>query len=161
MKMSIYLHKYVVDILKTFGELTSVVNKILQEGENGTLQLTDLPACKNRNGAGRYEIDITNKWYIGLLYESPLNSPRVSIRRILYWFVDFEIYNELGWKAVNAFEDSSQKRNLKIINDVTGGLYKLKTLNKNDCRLSERIDDVIESVNSLKEYLTYGRNSNE
>ena len=90
-----------------------------------------------------------------------MNSPRVSIRRILYWFVDFEIYNELGWKAVNAFEDSSQKRNLKIINDVTGGLYKLKTLNKNDCRLSERIDDVIESVNSLKEYLTYGRNSNK
>lgn len=46
MIQSVYLHKYVVDTLCLFGDLSEVVNRILQEGADGNIELIDRPPCK-------------------------------------------------------------------------------------------------------------------
>ena len=59
MIQSIYLHKYIVDTLSLFGDLSVVINRILQEGADGKIDILDRPPCMNRDGAGRYNITIT------------------------------------------------------------------------------------------------------
>ena len=71
MIQSVYLHKYVVDTLCLFGDLSEVVNRILQEGADGNIELIDRPPCKNREGAGRYNITINQSDYIDMLQSYP------------------------------------------------------------------------------------------
>ena len=48
MQFSIYLHKDIVQTLKCFGDLNTVVNKILEEGANNKIDVMNRPACRSR-----------------------------------------------------------------------------------------------------------------
>ena len=66
MKQSIYLHKQIVDVLRCYGDLEEVINKILQEAANGKFDVMNKPPCPDRTGAGRYDIDIKEPNYLEL-----------------------------------------------------------------------------------------------
>ena len=154
MIQSVYLHKYVVDTLCLFGDLSEVVNRILQEGADGNIELIDRPPCKNREGAGRYNITINQPDYIDMLQYYPVNSPKLSIRRILYWFVDFAVYDDLGWKTVNRYEDKELKRLIKHIDTARSSLKRVGIAKKGDKKVERELIVIDELLNKLEEYLS-------
>ena len=110
MQFSIYLHKDIVQTLKCFGDLNTVVNKILEEGANNKIDVMNRPACRSRDGATKYLVDITEPTYLELYAEFGPYNQSISIRRLLYWFVENDIADELGWKIVNNFVDMNKER---------------------------------------------------
>ena len=151
MKMSIYLHSYVANALKMFGELDDVVNRILQAGADNKIEILNKPRCANRDGASRYDINITQEDYLQLLEVYSPNSSTISIRRLLYWFVDNEMYEVLDWNLTNAYVDKKQERARNYLQSIDGYLKKLTLLYKNNeqlkvltSRVTRRLDDVRE-----------------
>lgn len=156
MIQSIYLHKYIVDTLSLFGDLSVVVNRILQEGADGKIDILDRPPCMNRDGAGRYNITITQPEYLELLQCYSVNSPKISIRRIIYWFVDFAIYEQLGWRPTRRYEDKSLQTLCRHIDKARASIARIALLRKYDeetIKMTSSIDDLIVK---LKEYLENG-----
>lgn len=126
MQFSIYLHKDIIQTLKCFGDLNTVVNKILEEGANNKIDIMNRPACRSREGATKYLIDITEPVYLELYEEFGPYNQSISIRRLLYWFVENDIADELGWKIVNNFVDVNKERARKKLaaaqHELTGAL---------------------------------------
>ena len=115
MKMSLYLHKRIVDVLRCYGDLEDVINRLLSE-----VDPMDYPKCEPRNGAGRYVVNIIEPNYLELLSMYGPFSSKISIRRLLYWFVDNEIYDELGWEPCNEYVDKSKEMfNTKLANAIS------------------------------------------
>lgn len=149
MKLSIYLHKDRVDILRTFGDnLSDVINKILDESDNGAFDIEDKPECESRAGACRYDIRITNENYVNMLKSFGVKSKRISLRRLVYWFVDNEIYNDIGWEATNTYLDTDSIRFNKKLDNIISDLTSLSITSTDFER--EAIDEVIDSLNLLR-----------
>ena len=115
MKLSIYLHDEIYNILRCFGQLDDVVDKMLKAWENGEIDISCKQPCPGRDNAKRYDIEIRNRTYLAILSEEGPNSFRYSLRRALYWFVEEEIYNELRWTMETKFVN---KQFEKFVNDV-------------------------------------------
>ena len=149
MVISIYLHKEIANTLKTFGTLEEVVNKILIAGAEGNYDITDKPNCVSREGARRYEINITEPEYLELLKTFPINSSRISLRRLLYWFVENEIYVDLNWIPVNNYINEGKIVINKIIRNIETNLFKLnKHLQDN---LQNECQEIINLLKSLED----------
>lgn len=101
MTMHLHLHHRLVETLEQFGSLSEVTNRILQLAAEGVYDIHNLPPCPPRKGCLYCSIEVTEPTYLAE-YEArgPLDRS-ISLRRILYWFVDNEIYNELSWQPVN------------------------------------------------------------
>lgn len=156
MIVSIYLHKYIVDTLKLFGNLEETINKILQAGADGDIEILDRPPCTNRDGASRYEIDITQQDYLELLECYPTNSPKVSIRRIIYWFVDFAIYEQLGWKTNNKYINKELEQLFKHIGKARSSIARVAMSKRNDDTVSKKVKIIDGKLLELEEYLKNG-----
>lgn len=126
MKISSYLRPDVVETLMMFGNIHDVTNRILQEGENGSFSLEDIPASEVSKNKVRVNINVTNEYYLSLLETYGIRSPRISISRILTWFVDNEIYNELEWNIVNDFISKKDKTIKNSIDKLLNEMNKLK-----------------------------------
>lgn len=97
MKMSVQLHRDYYNFICHFGTLNEVVNKILEAAERGEIEIYDnKDTAPPATDASRYNVEITNKAYIQMVGLLGSRSPTISLRRILYWFVDNEIYTVLG-----------------------------------------------------------------
>lgn len=127
MKVSVYLHSYIVDILRVYGKLDDVINAVLDEADNGMFDITDKPNCESRDGASRYSVEITNENYITLMQTYPPNSSKISLRRLLYWFVDNEIYEECGWSpnAIKRRDNSKINKKITLLLDEATKLQNL------------------------------------
>ena len=101
MTINIHLHKEIADSLRCFGDLSTVVNRILQAGADGLIDIMDKDACPDKDGCEHCRIDITEPNYLELYKTYGPKNRRISLRRLLYWFVENEIYDELGWQTVN------------------------------------------------------------
>lgn len=156
MIMSVYLHQYVVNTLTLFGDLSDVANNILQAGADGKIEILDRPPCINRDGCGRYNVDITQQDYLELLQCYPMNSPKISIRRLLYWFVDFAVYEQLGWKITKKYDDKSERLLLKNLDKARTAIARVAVLKKNDEDISRQIESIDNLIVKLKEYLRNG-----
>ena len=151
MKQSIYLHREIVDTLRCFGELDEVINKILLEAASGKFDLMDKPPCPDRSGAGRYEVDIVEPNYLDLLNIYTPFSPKISIRRLIYWFVENEIYTSLGWEQIKNFES----RNARLFkNKIANALSEMQS-SKRYCPTGAKsyVDIICKDINILQEYL--------
>ena len=144
MKISVYLHKYIVDVLKTFGKLSDVINRILEEGDEGKFDICNKPPCEPREGASRYDVDITNEAYLSMFKMYGAKSKSISIRRLLYWFVDYEVYVDLGWEQVNEYIDENQARVNKIIDNIINDLNRLEMYLKNEGNITHAKDLLLE-----------------
>lgn len=144
MKLSVYLHQYIVDTLRMYGRLDDVVNTILDEADNGMFDVIDKPNCESRDGASRYMINVTNENYLALMESHPPNSSKISLRRLIYWFVNNEIYNECGWSTDNVFKRAENNKVYKKIMELKDSANKLAPI------VSENYDAII----TLTEILT-------
>lgn len=155
MIFSIYLHKHIAETLMCYGDLSDVVNKILETSEQGIFDLIDMPKCESREGATRYNIDVTNETYLSLVENFPPNSPRLSLRRILYWFVEQEMYEVLEWEATNEYISKDKEKILKKIGGIDSELTKLqRNLNYEEYEI---VQDILEKLIKLKEVVENGR----
>ena len=152
MIISIYLHRPIVETLRCFGTLTEVVDKILSAGDDGTIDIMDKPPAPDRNGAGRYDIDVTNENYLSLLETFSINSPKISIRRLLYWFVDNEMYNELDWEISSNNKDKRLVKINKCITAINNEYEKLSILIGKE---NNMLEGIAKSINLLKESYSY------
>lgn len=143
MKLSIYLHSDIVDVLKTYGKLDDVVNSMLDAADEGEFEIENKPSCRPRDGAGRYDINVTNATYLSLLNTYGVKSKAISLRRLIYWFVENEIFNEIGWDTVNDYVDRDTLKWNKQIDRVLNELERLKTM----CNYSN--SDVISHAEDL------------
>jgi hypothetical protein len=125
MRLSVYLHSYIVDKLRMYGKLDDVVNAILDEADNGMFDILDKPNCESREGASRYNIEVTNETYLSLAETFPLGSSRISLRRLIYWFVENEMYDECGWTTDNILSRKNKTKVLKKILDLKENSKKL------------------------------------
>lgn len=156
MVVSIYLHKYVVDILQLFGNLDETINRILQSGADGDIEILDRPPCINRNGASRYNVNITQRDYLELLRSYPINSPKISIRRIVYWFVDFAIYEQLGWKVDKKYTNKEVEQLCKYIDKARSFIAKVAMSKRNDDTVTKKVTIIDGKLLELEEYLKNG-----
>ena len=143
MKQSVYLHNYVTDVLLTFGDLNDVINKILDASDEGHFDITDKPSCESREGASRYNVNITNQTFIQMIKMYGEKNKSLSLRRLLYWFVDNEIYNDLGWEPIRDYIDKDDKIFNCILDDL------LSTLDKLWFKCKEREEGVVTNVKDL------------
>lgn len=141
MIQSVYLHDYIVDTLKMYGELDICINKILKHVEVNGLQIEDLPECPSRIDAKRYNVFINNSYYNELVEAYGIKSKRISLRRLLYYFIDNELYNEYGWEPINDYVSTNDAKINKQYAKVSAELNKLLSLllKNNDDRASNII----------------------
>ena len=155
MIFSVYLHKNVSEILMCYGELSEVVNRILSLAEEGVIDIVDMPRCQPRVGATRYDIDITSEYYLSLAKTFPPNSSRISLRRLLYWFVESEVYDELGWTVKSQYDSDEKRRILRKLTTIKSDMAKLtRMLNMEEQVHANVISDYIEN---LEEMIKNGR----
>lgn len=153
MIFSVYLHDYVADTLKCYGTLDEVVNKILETSEQGIFDVIDMPKCEPRDGATRYNIDVTNEYYITLVNAYSINSPKISLRRILYWFVQQEMADVLGWVPSNEYKDRQKVKILKKLNAVRAELERISMLlTENENNFMKAILEHLKNVEDMVNY---------
>lgn len=152
---SIYLHKEIAETLMCYGTLSDVVNKILNLAEEGAYDIVDLPSCRSREGATRYNIDVKSEYYNTLVTTFPVNSARISLRRILYWFVEQEMYDQLEWVPNSFYESSDKKRILKKLNTVKSDLNKIRRLLY--VEENSYLATILTHIENLEEIINNGR----
>lgn len=122
MTVSVYLHDEILSLLKCFGDIDNVVNKILDAGSAGEITIMDKPAAPDRSGAKRIDVNIYNEEYLSLMRQFGAKSPRCSLRRLLYWFVEDEVYTLLDWDMKNDYvseqEQKTKSRFIRLIEAV-------------------------------------------
>ena len=128
MVLSQYFHDYIVETLEMYGELSDVINKILDASDEGHFDIIDKPACESREGCNRYNIRIRNENYLTLLKRRGVKSKSISLRRLVYWFVDNEMYEQLGWQPIKDYISKDDQKINKTIDDILGKLNKLEYL---------------------------------
>lgn len=153
MIFSLYLHDYVADTLKCYGTLDEVVNKILETSEQGIFDVMDMPKCEPRDGASRYNINVTNEYYLTLVNAYSINSPRISLRRLLYWFVQYEMPETLSWVPVNDYKDKQSVKILKRIGGIRSEVQKLSNmLNENENNFAKAILAHLKDIEDMVKY---------
>lgn len=137
----LYLSKDVANVFNVYGGVEKSVNRILDEASTGAFDIMDKPAIAHKSSCRRYRITIHNKDYIDLRKMYPINSSKVSLRRLCEWYVDNELYTE--WEPTGEFDDGSTKYKEKIL-DVMLAICDLQVHagTKNKEQLSELLKNI-------------------
>lgn len=131
MVFNLYMHPSIVDVAECFGSLSEVAARLCNAYINGWFDeqaLSDVPArdddCK------RYRIPVNDndiEDYLELLLTEGRTNKRLSLRRMFYVFVDYELYNEWGWeqkKELVKTYDSWQQSLDSLTNSLMTAYYK-------------------------------------
>lgn len=153
MTQSLYLHSDIVYILKLYcGSLQQAVDRILNEYDIGNIDIENKPTCRSREGAGRYDVIVTNRSYLDMVELYGVKSKRISLRRLLYWFVEYEIYNELGWEPIIQDKNNAIYIRDRYIEQCKKSLTKLKIhLAKNVMNGVDLVNHAIDLILQLRE----------
>lgn len=147
MLVSVYLSEEVYNVLTMFGELGEVVNKIVDAGMSGKFDIMDKPNYGSRQGNNRFAINIKNEDYINLSRQFAVNSSRISLRRLLQWFVYDEIYNELGWEPIKVYSSKTKEKFNKCVLKIESDLIKLQRYSTNyQCNKIKEIIKLLKEV---------------
>lgn len=148
MKVSVYLHDEIRAILCCYGTLEEVVNKVLDAGSAGEFDVMNKPQIPVRDGAHRFEVDVTNEEYLAILRSYPPNSSKVSLRRLLYWFVENEMYEALGWEVTNKYVDNRDKKRMKLAKRIRQDLEAL--LQVVDSSIYNQVQEITNFIKELE-----------
>lgn len=143
MIMSVYLHDEIASVLRCYGSLDDVINKVLDAASDGEFDFEDKPEAPARDGARRYDVDVKNDEYIEL-HRMFRNSPKISLRRLLYWFVENEMYEVLGWEVVAEYIDRMEQKRKKLAAKARQDLESLRSVVKGDS-----YDIVMQAINLI------------
>ena len=120
-EVSVYLHDEIIQILKCFGQLNSVVNRLFEDCiNNGTIFNSAGYKAPNREGARRVNLYIKDD-IVSQLCD-------VQIRTSIYWFVENEIYSELDWEMTNEYNEEKKRKIERQTIKTLSELNKLKKL---------------------------------
>lgn len=129
MVVNVYLDNDIVNMIEYYGSIDDVVNRILDHGTYGDIELIDLPAVEMPKINGKqYKVNVTNQTYIELCELYTTKSSRISLRRIIYWFMYNEKYIEFNWQSENKFINKSHEKIISIVGEIEPLLYKLYKL---------------------------------
>ena len=104
MIVSVYIERYLMDVMECYGTVEEVINRMLDEADKGNFDVFDKPSAGSRTeDCVRIDVNITNESYLELLNSFPSNSPRISLRRYVHWFINNEMHHLLGWEIVNEY----------------------------------------------------------
>lgn len=147
---NVYIHPSAVDILYCFGDINTVVNKIIDElyARNVDIESCCKEPAPNQSGCRHYQIVINNADYNALRAAYPAKSYKVSLRRIINWFVVNEMYFEWGWEPIREYTSNEIDTVNKRINDVISRLNSLKLVIRD--RHHDDIDEMIRKLSLLK-----------
>ena len=150
MTINIHLHKEIADSLRCFGDLSTVVNRILQAGADGLIDIMDKDACPDKEGCEHCRIEITEPNYLELYAIYGPKNRRISLRRLLYWFVENEIYEELGWQTINTkIVDKREILFEKKLNAAVTELTRAKSYALS-ASVKDKITDIISQIGELQ-----------
>ena len=72
----------------------------------------------------------------------------------------FAVYDDLGWKPVNRYEDKELKRLIKHIDTARSSLKRVGIVKKDDKKVERELIVIDELLNKLEEYLSNDREHN-
>ena len=134
-KYSLYLHEEIIETLKCFGELNEVINRLFEDTiNNGMLYESTFENAPPREGARRIDAWIKTDIVSQLSH--------VRVRTAIYWFVENEMYSELGWKMKNGYGLDRKLRIEKQFNRAIAELIKLN-------RLTNLYDEQIKAIERI------------
>ncbi len=117
MQYSIYLHKEVHDYLTYYGDLSTVIERLIEASWSGQIPaITDLATtyiAPSRDGATRYNIVIHNQEYE--LLKQRYSHRYTTLRPLVYWAVENEIPQSLGWTVQP--DNTTAKKRLDTLHD--------------------------------------------
>jgi len=153
MKQTVYLSYPVIEILTCLGpSLNDVVNKILAYGEQGLFDLENKPPVGTRTGGKHCTINVTNQHYIDLVATLGEKNNNISLRRLLHWFVEEEIYEECGWEVTSGMSVSVIKERADQIKDYKAfSKIKSQVMELNKSYESNTLYDVIRLLNKFEQ----------
>lgn len=92
--VKVRIHKEYYDFINQFGGLSKVANTMVELVYDGLIDPDDMTRCPLPDqSCVSSSATIESEHYIELVKLYGASSPRVSIRRYLYYFVDSEVYN--------------------------------------------------------------------
>ena len=113
--MRITVNRSTVQILKAFGDLNEVADKILDYCEETDNPFEDMPPIQ-LNEPTKISVEVTNTTFLQLVNLYGARSNKVSLARVLEWFVTNEEYINLGWSLSSPpVLKSNNKMRLKIL----------------------------------------------
>lgn len=113
--MRITVNRSTVQILKAFGDLNEVTDKILDYCEETDNPFEDMPPVQ-LNEPTKISVEVTNTTFLQLVNLYGARSNKVSLARVLEWFVTNEEYVNLGWSLSSPpVFSSNNKMRLKIL----------------------------------------------
>lgn len=154
MEVKVSLPKDVLEVMKQFGTPSEVADRILVAGEEWYFDMENCPAYESNCRNVRVSLTITNQYYEELVLMRGEHSNKVSLRRIISYFIYNELYNELGWEPINSTSESNLMCDeiKKLINRVAT----LRTeMNRKSC--SEGVRECNEICNSLERLYNYAK----
>lgn len=136
-KYSLYLHQEVIDLLECFGELSDVVNRLLEECiDKGLIYQNVVSTAPDRADARRVDVFVK--------YDIVCQLAGVRVRSIIYWFVENEIYTELGWQMSHHYGEKQKQKLEKQFNATIASLRKLNEL------CNGKVKDAIDIVEKVR-----------
>lgn len=136
-KYSLYLHQEIIDLLECFGELSDVINRLLEECiDKGLIYQDVISNAPDRDGARRIDVFIK--------YDNICQLANLRVRSIVYWFVENEIYTELGWQMRNDYGKKQKQKIEKQFNLTISNLRKLDEL------CNGKVKDVIDIIEKIR-----------
>lgn len=141
MKKRLTIPKATLKVLQQFGNINDVVSNILSLVENNILSVDNLPsAFTTHTDCVKTTIFITNAWYIS--NEEVRKS--FSLTRLLQYFVDNELYNELNWQCVT---DTNATNKLQLyLHEAQEALFKAINL-KPTC--IDTLVDIVAQIDNI------------
>lgn len=108
-KIDVRLHEDYYNVLTQFGTLDQVVDKAINAIEAGSIDLDVIPSCPPLTGTHKYIVTVDNLFYDDLVQIYGSHSNHISMRRILYYIVDSELYNALRWEPVRNISPTDRR----------------------------------------------------
>ena len=100
MKVTVRLHDEYYRYLLQFGLLQEVIDRILQSICDKQIDFEQFDKVPDVKGARNLTVEIDNPFYLELVDTYGIHNYKISIRRMLYWFVDYDMGNEWGWAII-------------------------------------------------------------
>lgn len=123
-KYSVYLHQDVIDVLECFGRIGNVLTKMMKTlVETDLLNGETLGTAPPREDARRIEFFVDD--------DTVLQLTGLPLRQIIYWFVENEVYDQLGWEPIRQYREREKTRIINGFDRVLSELSKLNSLVNN------------------------------
>lgn len=138
------------NILTVFGSIEDVIYKALELCENGEIDLENLPQTANFVNTENKTVSviITNSYYENLRNMYGATSPKVSLRKLLCYIVENEIYFDYHWEVVQVYDNETRNKINSYKYDITNKANKLVKLLKDEAT-KNKINEFIKLIDSL------------